>query len=143
MKVSIGCDHGAYELKEILKEYLTGEGYEIVDCGTNSLDSCDYPVYARAAAEKVANGECEKGIVLCTTGIGVSIVANKVKGIRAALCHNEYTATMTRLHNDTNVIAMGAKCVEPELAKKMVDIFLSTEFSGEEKHIRRINMIEQ
>ena len=97
----------------------------------------------RAAAEKVASGECERGIVLCTTGIGVSITANKVKGVRAALCHNEDCAKMTRLHNDSNVIAMGAKYVEPELAKKMADIFLETDFSSEERHQRRVNKIEQ
>ena len=143
MKVSMGCDHGAYGLKETLKEYLTKKGYEIEDCGCYSEESCDYPDMARAAAEKVASGECERGIVLCTTGIGVSITANKVKGVRAALCHNEDCAKMTRLHNDSNVIAMGAKYVEPELAKKMVDIFLETAFSEEERHQRRVNKIEK
>ena len=143
MKVSMGCDHGAYVLKETLKEYLTSKGYEIDDCGCYSEESCDYPDMARAAAQKVASGECERGIVLCTTGIGVSITANKVKGVRAALCHNEDCAKMTRLHNDSNVIAMGAKYVDPELAKKMVDIFLETDFSGEERHQRRVDKIEQ
>ena len=143
MKVSMGCDHGAYKLKETLKEYLTAKGYEIEDCGCYSEESCDYPDMARAAAQKVASGECERGIVLCTTGIGVSITANKVKGVRAALCHNEDCAKMTRLHNDSNVIAMGAKYVEPELAKKMADIFLETDFSGDERHQRRVDKIEQ
>ena len=142
MKVSMGCDHGGYELKEAVKAYLVGKGYEIDDCGCFSTDSCDYPHFAKAAATKVAEGTVDKGIVICTTGIGVSIVANKISGIRCALCHDEFTAKMTRLHNDSNVLAMGAKCVSEELAKSMVDIFLETEFSGEEKHIRRINLIE-
>lgn len=142
MKVSIACDHGAYELKEEVKKYLTSKGYEMVDEGTYSVDSCDYPDFARKAALDVAEGKCEKGIVLCTTGIGVSIVANKVKGIRCALCHNEDCAKMTRLHNDANMIAMGAKYIEPELAKKIADVFLTTEFSGEEKHARRVSKIE-
>lgn len=143
MKVSMACDHGAYDFKEELKSYLESEGYEILDCGTYSKDSCDYPDFARKAAEAVADKTVDKGIVLCTTGIGVSIVANKVKGVRCALCHNEHTATMTRLHNDSNVLAMGASSVEMELAKKMADIFLTTEFSGEERHQRRIDKIEQ
>ena len=142
MKVSIACDHGAYELKEEVKNYLAAKGYEMVDEGTYSLDSCDYPDFARKAALDVAEGKCEKGIVLCTTGIGVSMVANKVSGIRCALCHNEDCAKMTRLHNDANMMAMGAKYIDADLAKKMVDIFLTTEFSNEEKHQRRINKIE-
>lgn len=142
MKVSIACDHGAYDFKEVIKAHLESKGYEVMDCGCYSKESCDYPDFARKAAEAVADGNVDKGIVLCTTGIGVSIVANKVKGVRCALCHNEHTATMTRLHNDSNVLAMGASQVEPELAKKMVDIFLTTEFSGEERHQRRIDKIE-
>ena len=142
MKISIASDHGGFDLKEEMVKYLEEKGYDITDCGCNSKDSCDYPEFARQAATLVAEGKCDKGIVICTTGIGVSITANKVKGIRCALCHNEYTATMTRLHNDSNVIAIGAAVVETELAKKMVDIFLETEFSGEEKHQRRINKIE-
>ena len=143
MKVSMACDHGAFKLKEELKSYLEGKGYEIKDCGCYSEASCDYPDTAKAAARLVADGECEKGLVLCTTGIGVSIAANKVKGIRCALCHNEDCAKMTRLHNDSNVIAMGAKYVEPELAKKMADIFLETPFSGEERHLNRVKKIEE
>lgn len=142
MKVSIASDHGGFDLKEAVKAYLTDKGYEVVDFGTNSKDSCDYPEFARPAAQAVADGKVDKGIVICTTGIGVSIVANKVNGVRCALCHNEYTATMTRLHNDSNVLAMGAAVVEEELAKKIVDIFMETEFSGEEKHVRRVSMIE-
>jgi ribose 5-phosphate isomerase B len=142
MKVSMACDHGAYDLKETLKAYLTGKGYEIVDEGCYSKESCDYPDFAKKAAEDVASGKTDRGIVLCTTGIGVSIVANKVKGVRCALGHNENTATMTRLHNNSNVLAMGAGEVSEELAKKMADIFLETEFSNEDRHIRRVNKIE-
>lgn len=142
MKVSMACDHGGYDLKESIKTYLEGKGYEITDCGCYSKESCDYPDFARQAAMEVANGNCEKGIVICTTGIGVSITANKVKGVRCALCHNEYTATMTRLHNDSNIIALGAGVVAEDDAKKMVDIFLETAFSGEERHQRRIDKIE-
>lgn len=142
MKVSIACDHGAYEFKEDIKKYLQDKGYEMLDCGCFSMESCDYPDFARKAAEAVADGTVDKGIVLCTTGIGVSIVANKVKGVRCALCHNEHTAKMTRLHNDSNVLAMGASQVDSETAHKMVDIFLTTDFSGEERHQRRIDKIE-
>ena len=142
MKISMGCDHGAYNLKETLKKYLTDNGYEIEDCGTYSLDSCDYPDFGRAAAEKVASGECCKGIVLCTTGIGISITANKVKGIRCALCYNEKAAEMTRLHNDANVLALGASFVTDDEAIAITDRFLNTEFSNEERHLRRIKKIE-
>lgn len=138
----MGCDHGGYELKETIKAYLTEKGYEIEDCGCYSTESVDYPEFARAAAEKVTKGECEKGIVICTTGIGVSIVANKVKGIRASLCCNEHMAKMTRLHNDSNVLAMGASIVSEEEAKKIADTYLTTDFSGEERHQRRVDKIE-
>ena len=142
MKISMGCDHGAYDLKEAMKSFLTEKGYEVVDCGCYSKESCDYPEFARAAAEKVASGECEKGMVMCTTGIGVSITANKVKGIRCALCFNEYMGEMTRLHNDSNVLALGAGVVSEEEAKKIALKFLETDFSGEERHMRRIAKIE-
>lgn len=142
MKISMGCDHGGYDLKETVKKYLEEKGYEVVDCGCYSKESCDYPEFARKAATKVANGEAEKGIVICTTGIGVSIVANKVKGVRCALCHNEHTATMTRLHNNSNMLAMGAGEVSEEEALKIMEIFLTTEFSGEERHMRRVGQIE-
>ena len=140
--IAIGSDHGGFDLKEKVKAHLTAKGIDVVDFGANSKDSCDYPVFAKPAAEAVADGKVDKGIVICTTGIGVSIVANKVKGVRCALCHSEFTAEMTRLHNDSNVLAMGAACLKEDLAIKMVDIFLETEFSGEEKHSRRINLIE-
>ena len=142
MKISMACDHGAYEFKEEIKKYLEGKGFEVTDEGCYSTESCDYPDFARKAAEDVATGKCEKGMVFCTTGIGVSITANKVKGVRCALCHNEDSAKMTRLHNDSNMLAMGAKYIDIETAKKMADIFLNTEFSGEERHQRRIDKIE-
>lgn len=142
MKISMACDHGGFDLKETLKVYLEEKGYEVKDCGCDSKESCDYPDFAGVAAKDVAAGISDKGIVICTTGIGVSIVANKVKGVRAALCHNEYTAKMTRLHNNSNVLAMGAGILSQEEAKKVTDIFLETEFSEEERHQRRIDKIE-
>lgn len=142
MKISMGCDHGGYDLKEKVKKYLEENGYEVADCGCYSKESCDYPEFARKAAGMVADGEAEKGIVICTTGIGVSMVANKVKGIRCALCHNEHTATMTRLHNNANMLAMGAAEISAEEALKITEIFLTTEFPGEEKHMRRVAQIE-
>lgn len=141
MKIAMGCDHGGYELKEHLKKYLTDEGYEIVDFGTDSTKSVDYPIYARAAAEAVASGACKRGIVICTTGIGVSITANKVRGIRCALCSDPLSASLTRRHNDANMIAFGAGIVGPKLAENMADIFLTTEFEGG-RHARRVGLIE-
>lgn len=140
--ISIGSDHGGYELKMAVINHLQEKGFECKDYGCYSLDSCDYPEFGRAAAEAVANGECEKGIVICTTGIGISITANKVKGIRCALCTSLNQAEMTRLHNDANVLALGASTVSVELAMDIVDKFLSTEFSNEERHQRRIDKIE-
>ena len=116
MKISMGCDHGAVALKDAVKAHLEQQGHEVVDFGTYTTASCDYPEFAAAAAKAVASGECERGIVLCTTGIGVSISANKVKGIRCALLSDSLTARMTRLHNDTNMMAMGAGIVGPNLA---------------------------
>ncbi|MCR5321159.1 MAG: ribose 5-phosphate isomerase B [Lachnospiraceae bacterium] len=140
--IAIASDHGGVDLKEAVKNHLEKEGYEVKDFGTNSKDSCDYPDFARPAAEAVADGTCEKGIVICTTGIGVSITANKVSGIRCALCSDSLTAKMTRLHNDANVLAMGAGITGELLALEIVDTFLKTEFSGEERHARRIRKIE-
>jgi len=139
MKIAIGCDHGALTLKNQLVERLTKQGYEIVDFGTHTPDSCDYPDYAAPAARAVASGECEKGIVLCTTGIGVSITANKVPGIRCALLSDVLSARMTREHNDTNMMALGAGVVSQMLAFQIVDTWLSTPFSGVERHQRRID----
>ena len=141
MKIAIGCDHGALELKNALVSKLTEQGYEAKDFGTYTLDSCDYPDFAAAAAKAVASGECARGIVLCTTGIGVSITANKVKGIRCALLSDVESARMTREHNDTNMMALGAKLVDKELAFQIVDTWLGTEFSGEERHQRRIEKL--
>lgn len=142
MKVAIGCDHGGYDLKERIVKFLTDKGYEVDDKGCYDKSSCDYPVYGKAVAHAVADGSADKGIVICTTGIGISICANKVKGIRCALCTNELMARMTRLHNDSNVIALGANVVGPGLAEEMVEIFLTTPYSGEDKHTRRINLLE-
>ena len=141
MKIAIGCDHGALALKNTVKAHLEKKGYEVCDYGTYTLDSCDYPDFAEKAAKAVAAGECEKGIVLCTTGIGISIAANKVKGIRCALLHDIWSAKMTREHNDTNMMAMGAAIVGEMLGLQIVDTWLGTEFSGEAKHQRRIDKI--
>ncbi len=140
MKISMGCDHGGYRLKEHIKAYLTAQGHEILDCGCNSLDSCDYPEFGAAAARAVADGSCERGIVICTTGIGISITANKVKGIRCALCSEPLSAEMTRKHNNANVLAMGAGMTGPNMAERIVDTFLSTEFEGG-RHQRRVDGI--
>ena len=141
MKIAIGCDHGALALKNKLVSHLTEAGHKVCDFGTHTADSCDYPVFAAAAAKAVASGECERGIVLCTTGIGVSIAANKVRGIRCALLHDKKSAEMTRLHNDTNMMALGAGVTEESLALEIADIWLDTEFSGAERHSRRISQV--
>ena len=141
MKLAIGCDHGALTLKNALVNHLVSCGYEVEDFGTYSNDSCDYPDYAAAAAKAVASGQCDKGIVLCTTGIGVSVAANKVKGIRCALLSDVWSAKMTRLHNDPNMMALGAGVVGQNLAYEIVATWLGTEFSGEERHQRRIDKV--
>lgn len=141
MKIAIGCDHGALALKNKLVSYLEGKGIDVRDFGTYTLDSCDYPDFIGAAAKAVASGECEKGIVLCTTGIGASIAANKVRGVRCALLTDTWTAKMTRLHNDTNVMALGAGVVGENLALEIVDTWLNTPFSGDERHQRRIDKV--
>ena len=141
MKIAIGCDHGALELKNATVKHLEAKGYEVKDFGTYTMDSCDYPDFAEAAAKAVANGECDKGIVMCTTGIGISIAANKVKGIRCALLSDVMSARMTREHNDTNMMSIGAAVVGKMLALEIIDTWLGTEFSGEAKHQRRIDKI--
>jgi len=141
MKIAIGCDHGALALKNSLITHLEGCGYEVEDFGTYTEKSCDYPDFAAAAAQAVAAGKCDRGIVLCTTGIGVSVTANKINGIRCALLSDPWTAKMTRLHNDTNMMAMGAGIVGENLAYEIVDTWLDTEFSGEERHQRRIDKV--
>ena len=140
MKISIACDHGGYDLKESLKKWLSENNYEVIDYGTNSKDSCDYPDFGRLAAEAVRDKVVDKGIVICTTGIGMSIVANKVKGIRCALVSNTEGASLTRRHNDSNVLALGAKFTDDALAKEITKIWLETEFEGG-RHQRRVDKI--
>ena len=140
MKIAMGSDYGGFALKQHLKTYLENKGCLVEDCGTDSTQSCDYPDFGRLAAEAVASGRCERGIVICTTGIGISISANKVRGIRCALCSEPLSAEMTRRHNDANVLAMGAGIVGYNLAERMVDVFLSTEFEGG-RHQRRVDKI--
>ena len=136
--IALASDHAGFELKEAIKKYLVDNNYDIMDFGTNSPASVDYPTFGRMAAEAVASGECDKGIVCCGTGIGISIVANKVKGIRCALCTNEFTAEMSRKHNDANMLAMGAGIIGNNLAERIVDTFLNTQFEGG-RHQRRID----
>lgn len=138
MKIAIGCDHGGVELKNALAAHLEELGHTPVDFGTYTTDSCDYPEFAAKAARAVASGECERGIVLCTTGIGVAIVANKIPGIRCAQLFDTLSAKLTRLHNDTNMMSLGAGIIGRNLALEIVDTWLSTPFSGEERHKRRI-----
>lgn len=140
MKIAMACDHGGLRLKNVLKEYLLDNGYEVEDFGTNSEDSCDYPDYAGKAAKAVASGACDKGVVVCGTGIGVSITANKVNGIRCALCHDVFSAKATRAHNDSNMIAMGQRVIGEGLALEILKAWLSTEFEGG-RHIQRIEKI--
>ena len=141
--IALGCDHGGYELKQEIIGYLKSNKIEYKDFGCDSTEAVDYPLYARKVANSIVSGECETGILICGTGIGISISANKVKGIRAALCHDCFSAEATRLHNNANILAMGARVVGPGLALKIVDTFLNTPFSNEERHIRRIDMIEE
>ena len=143
MRIAIACDHGGYELKEKLIPHLKEMGHDITDYGCDSTDSVDYPSYGKAVGHTVADGKADRGIVICTTGIGISIAANKVKGIRAAVCTNGLMAKMTRLHNDANVLALGANIVGYGLAEEICDIFLDTEFSGGERHVRRVKAIEE
>ncbi len=140
--IAIGSDHGGFELKKKLMEHLSERGLEYKDFGTYSSASCDYPVYAKAVARAVASGECDRGILICGTGIGVSMTANKAHGIRAALCGDCFSAEATRQHNDANILCMGARVVGEGLALKIADTFLDTPFSNDERHIRRISMIE-
>lgn len=142
MTIAIGSDHGGYDLKEKVKKYLEDKGHTVKDFGCYSKDRADYPVYGHAVAKSVASAECEKGIVICTTGIGISITANKTPGIRCALCSEPLSAKMTRLHNDANVLAMGAAMIGENMAYEIVDTFFGTEFSGEERHQKRIDLIE-
>lgn len=140
--IALGCDHGGYELKQEIIKYLEEKGLPYKDFGCDSTKSVDYPIYARKVGRAIQMGECDKGILICGTGIGISIAANKMKGIRAALCTDCFSAEATRLHNDANILALGGRVVGPGLAVKIVDTFLNTEFSHEERHQRRINLIE-
>lgn len=142
MKIAVACDHGGLNLKNKMIEYVKSLGHEIVDFGTMTTASCDYPDFAAAAAEAVANGSCERGIVVCSSGIGVSIVANKVPGIRCAHCHDLYCAKYTRLHNDANMIAFGEKVVGEGMMQELVFTFLTTPFEGGERHERRLAKIK-
>lgn len=141
--IGLGCDHGGYELKQEIIEYLDGQNIEYKDFGTYEKVSCDYPEYAKKVAKAVLDGECEFGILICGTGIGISITANRIKGIRAALCSDCFSAEATRLHNNANILALGGRVVGAELAKKIVHTFIHTPFSQEERHQRRINKIEE
>lgn len=141
--IALGCDHGGFALKESIIEYFKEKGIEYKDFGCYDTSSCDYPNFGRPAAQAVANGECEKGIVICTTGIGISIVANKVKGVRCALCNDPFAAKMTRLHNDANMLALGAGMIGKNMAIEIIETFLGTEFSQGENHCRRICLIEE
>lgn len=140
--IALGCDHGGYDLMQAVIRHLDERGIEYKNYGCYSSESVDYPIYAKAVAHAVADGECEQGILICGTGIGVSITANKVPGIRAALCGDCFSAQATREHNDANILAMGARVTGAGLALKIVDTFLDTPFSNDERHIRRISMIE-
>ena len=140
--IALGSDHGGFALKQELMKHLDARGLEYKDYGTYSDASCDYPVYGKAVAHAVASGECERGIIICGTGIGISMAANKVKGVRAALCGDCFSAEMTRKHNDANVLALGARVVGPGLALKIVDTFLENEFEGG-RHARRVALLSE
>lgn len=142
MKIAIGNDHAALELKKVIKAYVEDMGHEVVDFGTHTADSCDYPVYGEKVAHAVASGECELGILICGTGIGISLAANKVKGIRAAVCSESYSARLTRAHNNANIIAFGARVIGEDTAKDIVNAFINTPFEGG-RHQRRIDMITE
>lgn len=141
MKIALGCDHGGYELKEFVKTVLERLGHTYEDFGCYSKESCDYPDFGEAAARAVAEGKCDRGIVICTTGIGISIAANKVRGIRCALCSEPLSAEMTRRHNNANMLAMGAGMIGKNMAERIVEVFLSTEFEGG-RHERRVGLLD-
>lgn len=141
--IALGCDQAGFAVMQEVIRYLEDKGLEYINCGTYSEDPVDYPVYARKVVKEIQNGTCDKGILICGTGIGISITANRYKGIRAALCGDCFSAEATRLHNDANILAMGGRVTGPGLAVKIVDTFLNTEFSGAERHARRIRMIDE
>lgn len=141
--IALGSDQAGYELKQVIIKHLEERGLEYKDYGSYSAEPVDYPIYGKKVAHAIVKGECDKGILICGTGIGISIAANKIKGIRAAVCSDCFSAEATRLHNDANILAFGARVVGPGLAEKIVDVFLDTEFSGVERHKRRVDMIEE
>ena len=142
MKIAIGCDHAGFAIKNIIIEHIKNKGYEVSDVGTNSADSCHYPIYAHALCEKIQSGECELGILICGTGIGMSMAANKHKGIRAACCSDTFSARLTREHNDANVLCFGERVVGAGLAVELVDAFLGAEYINGGNHVTRVKMIE-
>ncbi len=143
MKIAIGCDHGGINLKPTLIDYLNKKGIEFIDFGTNSKESTDYNDYGEKVAKAVANKECDLGVLICGTGIGMSIVANKIKGVRCGHCHDVFSAKMTRLHNDANVLALGERVVGAGLFLEIVEAFIFTDFSNDERHIRRVEKIKE
>ena len=140
MKIGIGNDHVAVEMKKHISEYLSAKGHEIINFGTDSEDRCDYPIYGKRVADAIVNGECDLGILICGTGIGISLAANKVKGIRAAVCSDAYSASMTRRHNNSNILAFGSRVVGQGTAETIVDAFLGAEYEGG-RHQTRVDMI--
>lgn len=142
MKIAIGCDHGAYELKLTLIKHLEERGIDYTDLGCHSTESCDYPIYAQAVAKELTSGKADLGILLCGTGIGMSMAANKIKGIRAAVCNDCFSAKATKEHNNANVLCMGSRVIGPGLALMIADTFIDTAFSNDERHIRRVRMLE-
>lgn len=143
MKIVIGCDHAGYAIKGAVKNHLTSLGHEVVDVGTNSADSCHYPVYAKAACEKILDGECNLGILICGTGIGMSMAANKHKGIRAACCSDTFSARLTRAHNDANMLCFGERVVGAGLALELVDAFINAEYLNNGNHVTRVAMLSE
>ena len=141
MKIAIGNDHSAVEMKNEIIAYLEDKGHEMINFGTDSTESCDYPIYAHRVCKAILNGEADRGILICGTGIGISIAANKHKGIRCALCSDPVAASLTRRHNNSNILAFGARLIGPELAKGIVDAYLETEFSEGERHKRRLGLL--
>lgn len=141
MKIAIGNDHAAVELKNIIKEHLESKGYEVINVGTDTNDSCDYPVYGEKVGRLVASGEADAGVLICGTGVGISIAANKVKGVRACVCSEPYTAKLSKMHNNSNIIAFGARVVGSEMAKMITDTWLETEYEGG-RHQRRVDMLD-
>ena len=141
-KIVIGCDHAAYELKLLVIKHLQDKGFDVIDVGTHSSESCNYPDYAQAVCKTIQSGTCELGILICGTGIGMSLVANKHMGIRAAVCSDTFSARLTREHNNANVLCFGARVVGQGLAMDLVDNFVDTPFSGEERHVKRVELID-